>query len=295
VLVSTSPAGTRLQRPPDRPTIRGVFPLRVSALLAISSLAALGGCSAIFSLDGYAAPSVDGGPSDGGARNDGGPRNPDASLDSEACPGFCDNFDDRSTPFLGDWTALWILNGGDASNAFITPDQFWSRPHSAEFHSPASSNGEKVGVLLTKDIALVDATLTLDFYVKLTGSAGDYAGYVNLVQISSGEEYVGGVTALPNGENADYEKYAEGGSVHSFGTLFGVDEDWHHVHYVAVYDTTENGSLHVTWDDQTLLDVTRVANYGAPPVPTSVRVSLGAAAQSPNPTIDVYIDNVVMQ
>jgi hypothetical protein len=257
-------------------------------------MAALGGCSAIFSLDGYAAPSVDGGPSDGGGDSDGGPRNADASADSEACPGFCDNFDDRSTPFLGDWTALWLSNGGLASNAFITPDQFRSPPHSAEFHSPASSGGAKVGVLLTKDIGLVDATLTLDFYVKLVGSGGDYTGYVNLVQIGLGDEYVGGLTALPTGENADYEKYADGGSVHTFGTLFGVDEDWHHVHYVAVYDTTENGSLQVTWDGKTLLDATHVANYGAPPVPTSANVSLGAASEPPLPAIDVYIDNVVM-
>ena len=275
---------------------RGVVVRSAEVLFVVGLISTVAGCSVFFSLDGYSGPPVDGGPNDGG-HADGGKldASQDSEPDSEPCPGFCDDFDDRVTPFLGKWTSLSLLNDGGPSNAFITSTQFKSPPHSAQFHSPAGDAGKKKGVLLTKDLTLLDATLILDFDVKIIRSSDEYSGYVNLLQIGLGDVYVGGLTALSSGEDADYENYADGGHVHTTSNaLPGVDENWHHVHYVAVYDTT-NGSVLATWDGSTVLGVTHVADYGTSPVPTDLSVSIGAAAEPPTPTMDVYIDNVVMQ
>jgi hypothetical protein len=215
--------------------------------------------------------------------------------DGAGCVGTCDSFDDRTSLLGGAWTALKASGGGDASAASISSTEYESAPHSAHFHVDAQSSGTGVGATLTLTMPLPKAALSLDLDVKIVGNTGAFPGYVSVVQLALGSQYVGGVSATAGDEALDtFVTFPDGGTSQKVARPGAADAAWHHVHYEVSYDPT-SGHVLITWDGSVLRSDAATTTYGQAPVPTSLTLTIGGLANRQVPAMDVYVDNLELR
>jgi hypothetical protein len=248
------------------------------------------GCSVLFSFDGYA------GSSDADSLEASAFDSSAADAGTDACPGFCDDFDDRTT-VLGNWASLDTLGGTVSSSASITSADFKSPPHAAQFHVIAHSSGSDQGALVHVVRPLSAGAMAVDFDVKVITTSSGFAGALTIAQFALGGQYAGSITQTGTTFGMDsWVPYADGGHVQHYQPAPSPSGDsaWHHVHFEAVYDTVA-GSVFSTWDGVTVLNVKQSVTWTTLPIPSTFEFRLGGLSKAPTPTMDVYVDNVVVR
>jgi hypothetical protein len=212
-----------------------------------------------------------------------------------ACSGFCDNFDDRTTP-QGQWDDYNQSGNGVLTDMSITTDEFVSAPHSLHAHMPARASGGADAVYLSKQFPLTNGQMSIDFDMKVVGAMSGFTGFANLMELNLGGDYAGSITAGGDGDTVvDYwVNFPDGGHIQPLFDLGATGSGWHHFHYAALYDDT-NGSILVTEDGNTYGNVTATVTYGLSPVPTSFIMTIGYTSQATLPVMDIYFDNVQVQ
>jgi hypothetical protein len=216
--------------------------------------------------------------------------------DAAICPGFCDNFDDRTTVADG-WDHVGTQGDGQASDLSISSAEFVSPPHSLHVQIATRDDGGIDYSKITKDLTLNDDGLSIDFDLKIVGSQTGFDGYVNLMAISLGGSYAGGLSWNSYQRIvADYwVNFADGGYTQPIFDLGPSDSRWHHYHYAVHYDPT-NGSILLAVDGNTIMSQTGIDTFGTgAAIPNVFNFGIGYAESPSVPALDVYFDNVQVQ
>jgi hypothetical protein len=250
------------------------------------------GCSLLFNVDGY-----EGSPTshaDGNAGDAGDGATPDS------CPGFCDDFDDRSSPNVqGAWTAFQPPATGIAE---ITGAQYKSPPHSAHFSLPRQSTGTNVATLgLTQSLPPSHAfAVDFDFTVTYTPSEFAMYSFANTFNVAAGTDYAGavGLGDTADGSYAYFPFEPDGGmaatqTTHNLGVIQSAPGSWRHLHFEETFDSS-SGRVYLALDGTTSFEDTGVDTLPASN-PTTVGFTIGVGATGQTSAVDLYVDNVQIQ
>ncbi|MEO7110978.1 MAG: hypothetical protein ABI183_11120 [Polyangiaceae bacterium] len=271
-------------------------------LAACCVLALGGGCSLFVSLDGLSDGGVSA-PSDGSieASVSDAITNGDAPIttdggDAGVCTGFCDNFDNRETVPDG-WDNVEVLGNGSASDLSISSTEFVSPPHSLHAHVAARMSGSADISNINKDLPLTGGSMSIDVDVKIVGLESGYDGFAGLLQLGLANDYAGSIAGNGGGYTVvDYwVNFADAGHIQPVYPLGSADTNWHHFHYAAHYDSND-GSIFITVDGVTIVNVTGANTFGTSAVvPNIFNMSIGYSSQPTMPALDVYFDNIQVQ
>lgn len=294
--------------------MRRVAPRIVLAALLVGA----SGCTVLFGLDGLVetGSGADGGLSDG-APSSGMDVSSDAPADafaSEAapdagggdagfvCPGFCDDFDDRTTSALqGAWTSFQPPTSGSAR---ITDAQAKSPPNSAFFTLPAQEAGAPTHVCWLGETLQLGAgrsvRVELDFSLAYTPAGYGTHDFSNMFSVAIDATYAGavGFGAFSSASYAYFPFLPDGGyasqqTVHDLGDLRSPPGSWHHFRLDETFDPSA-GRVAVAVDGNTVFDDTNVATVPPSP-PSTVTFSIGLSSTRQTGAVAIYFDDVQMQ